>query len=117
MVSGIFPAAVPDEEDLGPAVLVHPPGVLDELAAGGARLRVGEQGGPDSDHHEAQGAEDERCGALADGLGGSEYVAREVIKEENIVDFTTREGLADRFAKRFGASVANTLAGSSIKLH
>jgi protease-4 len=54
---------------------------------------------------------------LADGLGGSEYVAREVIKEENIVDFTTREGLADRFAKRFGASVANTLAGSSIKLH
>ena len=37
---------------------------------------------------------------LADSLGGSEYVAREVIKEENIVDFTTREGLADRFAKR-----------------
>lgn len=54
---------------------------------------------------------------LADGLGGSEYVAREVIKEENIVDFTTREGLADRFAKRLGASVANTLGGSSFKLH
>jgi len=54
---------------------------------------------------------------LADGLGSSEYVAREIIKEKNIVDFTTREGLADRFAKRFGASVANTLAGSSIKLH
>lgn len=54
---------------------------------------------------------------LADGLGGSDYVAREVIKEENIVDFTTREGLADRFAKRFGASIASTLSSSAIKLH
>lgn len=54
---------------------------------------------------------------LADGLGNSDYVAREIIKEENIVDFTTREGLADRFAKRFGASMANTLAGASFKLH
>jgi len=54
---------------------------------------------------------------LADGLGSSEYVAREIIKQENIVDFTTHEGLADRFAKHFGASMANTLTGSSIKLH
>jgi len=54
---------------------------------------------------------------LADGLGSSEYVAREIIKQENIVDFTTHEGLADSFAKRFGASMANTLMGSSIKLH
>ena len=54
---------------------------------------------------------------LADGLGSSDYVAREIIKQENIVDFTTHEGLADRFAKRFGASMANTLMGSSIKLH
>lgn len=54
---------------------------------------------------------------LADGLGSSESVARDVIKEENIVDFTTHEGLADRFAKRFGAAMANTLSGASIKLH
>ncbi len=54
---------------------------------------------------------------LADGLGSSDSVARDVIKEENIVDFTTREGFADRFAKRFGAAMANTLAGTSIKLH
>lgn len=53
---------------------------------------------------------------LADGLGDSDYVAREVIKEENIVDFTTREGLADRFAKRFGASIAHTLGGAAFKL-
>ena len=46
---------------------------------------------------------------LADALGSSEYVAREVIKLENIVDFTTREGLADRFARRFGAAAMNSL--------
>ena len=54
---------------------------------------------------------------LADALGNYDYVAREVIKQENIVDFTAREGLADRFAKRFGAAMANTLSGASIKLH
>jgi protease-4 len=54
---------------------------------------------------------------LADGLGSSDYVAREVIKESNIVDFTTHEGLADRFAKRFGASMAHSLLGSGFSLH
>jgi protease-4 len=53
---------------------------------------------------------------LADALGSSDYVAREVIKQENIVDFTTHEGLADRFAKRFGAAVMNTLLKSPISL-
>lgn len=53
---------------------------------------------------------------LADGLGSSEYVAREVIKQEKIVDFTTHEGLADRFAKRFGATMANTLVGGNLQL-
>lgn len=46
---------------------------------------------------------------LADALGNSEYVAREVIHEENIVDFTTRESLADRFAKRLGTATAQAL--------
>ena len=54
---------------------------------------------------------------LADGLGSSEYVAREVVKEENIVDFTSHEGLADRFAKRFGASMAHSLFGAGFSLH
>ncbi len=45
---------------------------------------------------------------LADGYGSSEYVAREVIKQEKIVDFTTREGFADRFAKRLGASISQS---------
>jgi len=54
---------------------------------------------------------------LADGLGSSDSVARDIIKEENIVDFTVREGLADRFAKRFGATMANQLTGPALKLH
>jgi protease-4 len=53
---------------------------------------------------------------LADSLGNSDYVAREVIKEENIVDFTAHEGLADRFAKRLGAATAQALAGVSFRL-
>jgi protease-4 len=47
---------------------------------------------------------------LADALGGVEYVAREVIKAEDIVDFTPRENIAERLAKRFGAGVAESLA-------
>jgi protease-4 len=46
---------------------------------------------------------------LADALGSVEYVAREVIKAENIVDFTPHENLAERFAKRFGAAMGEAL--------
>jgi len=38
---------------------------------------------------------------LADELGSAEYVAREIIKAEEIVDFTVQEGFAQLFAKRF----------------
>jgi len=57
---------------------------------------------------------------LADGFGSSDYVAREIIKQEKIVDFTAREGLADKFAKRIGASMGNAVLGSAfsgMKLH
>ncbi|MBI4195448.1 MAG: S49 family peptidase [Betaproteobacteria bacterium] len=46
---------------------------------------------------------------LADALGGVDYVAREVIKAEEIVDFTPRENIAERVARRFGAAMAETL--------
>ena len=46
---------------------------------------------------------------LADELGSYEYVAREVIKQENIVDFTASEGLADRVARKFGASMTQSV--------
>jgi protease IV len=50
---------------------------------------------------------------LADGFGTVDSVAREIIKAENIVDFTTKESIADRLAKRFGAGVASALPGFS----
>ena len=46
---------------------------------------------------------------LADALGGVDYVAREVINAEDIVDFTPRENIAERVARRFGAAMAETL--------
>jgi len=42
---------------------------------------------------------------LADGLGNLDYVAREIVKAEEIVDYTQRENVGLRLAKRFGASV------------
>lgn len=42
---------------------------------------------------------------LADGLGSLDFVAREVVKAEEIVDYTQRENVGLRLAKRFGASV------------
>jgi len=52
---------------------------------------------------------------LADGLGSVEYVAREIIKAEDLVDYTPRENIAERVAKRFGATLADALvrAGAS----
>ena len=50
---------------------------------------------------------------LADEMGSVESVARDVIKAENIVDYTTHEGLADRLAKKFGAGMASALPGFS----
>ncbi|HSH54578.1 MAG TPA: S49 family peptidase [Methylotenera sp.] len=46
---------------------------------------------------------------LADELGSADYVAREVIKEEEIVDFTYQDDFASRIAKRIGASVSATI--------
>lgn len=43
---------------------------------------------------------------LADELGNIEYVAREVIKAEDIRDYTKRASLMERFARQFGADMA-----------
>ncbi|MGC2519211.1 MAG: S49 family peptidase [Burkholderiales bacterium] len=47
---------------------------------------------------------------LSDGFGSVDIVARDVIKAENIVDYTQKENVAERLAKRFGAATASTLA-------
>jgi protease-4 len=43
---------------------------------------------------------------LADGLGSIESVARDVIKAEDIVDYTQEESFAERLAGRLGATMA-----------
>jgi len=58
---------------------------------------------------------------LADGFGSLDYVAREVIKAEDVVDYTQKENLAEKFARRFGAGAMNSLiefaARSSLVIH
>ncbi len=53
---------------------------------------------------------------LSDALGSVDYVAREVVKAEDIVDFTPRENLAERVARRFGAAATQVLLGSGYRL-
>ena len=55
------------------------------------------------------GEESQKLG-LVDGLGSSSYVAREIIKEEKIVNFTPRPNYLDRFAERFGASMSSSMS-------
>lgn len=42
---------------------------------------------------------------LADQLGSLDTVARDVIKAEEIIDYTVKANLAERLAKRFGAAI------------
>jgi protease IV len=42
---------------------------------------------------------------LADKVGNLDFVAREVIKAEEIIDYTPHDNVAERLAKRFGAAV------------
>jgi protease-4 len=52
---------------------------------------------------------------LADGFGSLEYVAREVIKAEDIRDYTISEGIAEKFARRFGAVAANSIVEALLR--
>ncbi|MCK6426327.1 MAG: S49 family peptidase [Burkholderiaceae bacterium] len=58
---------------------------------------------------------------LVDGLGNLDFVAREVVKAEEVIDYTPKENVAERLVKRFGASVgagaAQVLRGSLPSLH
>lgn len=42
---------------------------------------------------------------LADGFGNLDYVAREIVKAEDVIDYTRRDNVAERLAKRFGAAI------------
>jgi protease-4 len=46
---------------------------------------------------------------LADDFGSVDTVARDVIKAEKILDYSVKENIAERFAKRLGAGAVGTL--------
>lgn len=56
---------------------------------------------------------------LADKLGSLDYVAREVVKAEEIIDYTRRGNAAERLAKRFGLALGTgavkALAGAGVQ--
>ena len=49
---------------------------------------------------------------LADQLGNLDYVAREVVKAPEIIDYTRRENVAERLVKRFGAAMGESMASA-----
>ena len=53
---------------------------------------------------------------LADELGSIDYVAREVIKAEDIRDYTMRASLTERFARQFGTDVAEGIMNAIGKI-
>jgi protease IV len=52
---------------------------------------------------------------LADGFGSLDSVARDVIKAEDLVDYTQKEGFAEKVARRFGASVASSIVDYAVR--
>lgn len=58
---------------------------------------------------------------LADGLGSVDYVAREIVKAEEIVDYTRRDNVAERLVKQFGAALAEAtvraVVANGTKIH
>ena len=53
---------------------------------------------------------------LADALGGLDYVAREIIKAEQIVDYTPDDTFSEQLARKLGASVAETFWGKLLSM-
>ena len=53
------------------------------------------------------------------GLGSVDSVARDVIKAEELVDYTVKEKFTERLARRFGAMLGNSVASvlAQAKLH
>jgi protease-4 len=45
---------------------------------------------------------------LADQLGNLDFVAREVVKAEDVIDYTRKDNVAERLVKRFGASIGES---------
>jgi protease-4 len=52
---------------------------------------------------------------LADGFGSIESVARDVIKAEDIRDYTVKPNFAEKFARRFGADMAEEMTNALVR--
>jgi protease-4 len=52
---------------------------------------------------------------LADGFGSLDSVARDVIKAEEIVDYTRKDSFAEKFARRFGVAAAGAIAENLLR--
>lgn len=50
---------------------------------------------------------------LVDKLGSLEFVARDVVKAEEIVNYSYEEGVAERLVKRFGAAIGTAVVQSA----
>lgn len=58
---------------------------------------------------------------LADGFGDADYVAREIVKQPDIVDYTQKDSISERVARKFGASIGSAsvqalLSGGKMQL-
>lgn len=90
-------------------------GMLDEVHAqfiGAVKQGRGDRLAPTSEVFSGMvftGAKSIQLG-LADGFGTIDTVARDLIKAEEIIDYTLQPSLAERLAKRFGASVGEAFA-------
>jgi len=52
---------------------------------------------------------------LADAIGSLDSVARDVINAEDIVDYTQKENIAERVARRFGTAAASSFAQALLR--
>jgi protease-4 len=46
---------------------------------------------------------------LADQYGTLDFVAREVVKAEDVIDYTRRDNVAERLVRKFGATFGETV--------
>ncbi len=53
---------------------------------------------------------------LADGFGTVDSVAREIIKAEDVRDYTVKQNLAEKFARQFGANMSESMANAFTRM-
>ena len=53
---------------------------------------------------------------LADAYGTVDSVAREIIKAEDVRDYTVKQNLAEKFARQFGANMSESLANAFTRM-